>query len=361
MPKMDSILLEQHLTAFALEWWEGASATTDAAWARKERAMEPERLRPRPYRAEDQRAVVELLLSAQAAEPGFDWPGAGQLRALLADPELDLARDICLWENAHHALVAFAALRGGSGLLWFTRPSAQSDGLDALIVAWATLRARELAASGELSGATSVEALSLRTEARSVESRRLASLARLGFVAQESGASLRLTRSLAATAPALPASRAPEGYHIRPLASGELGAYLALARDLFPRASRLPLSEGRRRALMADPAYTPSLDLVAESPEGELVGLCHSALRPDERERLGRRAGWIELLGVAAEHRRTGLARALLRAGLLALADYGADEALLTVRADNTAGRQLYEDEGFTPLFEERAYTLRLR
>jgi ribosomal protein S18 acetylase RimI-like enzyme len=347
----DSAILERWLTLVAPEWWERATPATGATWARKERAMEPERLRSRPYQAGDQRNVVELLLSAQAAEPGFDWPGAGQLRALLADPALDHARCACLWEDFSGALVAFALLRAGGHLLWFTRPSARSDGLDALIVAWAAQRAGELNASGD--------AISLRTEARSIETRRLASLERLGFVALP-GASVRLRRSLMDSAPAVDASETPAGYHIRPLASSELGDYLALARQLFPHASRLPLSEGRRRALMADPAYTPGLDLVAESADGALVGFCHSALRPDERERLGRRAGWIELLGVAPDHRRAGLARALLRAGLLTLADYGADSALLTMRADNAYASALYAAEGFTPLFEERAYTLTL-
>jgi ribosomal protein S18 acetylase RimI-like enzyme len=352
MPKTDSAMLEQSLTLFTPEWWEQAPATTDACWAREEHAMEPERLRSRAYRADDQRAVVELLLSAQAAEPGFDWPGAGQLRALLADPALDLARNTCLWEDVHGKLIAFAVLRAGRYVLWFTRPSARGDGLDALIVAWATLRARAQAAAGAT--------IALRTEARSIQTERLAALARLGFVAHTDGYSVRLTRSLAGADTPGAVGELPAGYRIRPLAPAELGDYLALARELFPRASRLPLSEGRRRALMDDPAYTPSLDLVVEAGDGALVGFCHSALRPDERERLGRRAGWIELLGVAPAHRRAGLARALLRAGLLALADYGADCALLTVRADNTSARALYAAEGFTPLFEERAYTLTL-
>ncbi len=351
MPTMDSAILERWLTLVAPEWWERPTIATEATWARKEHAMEPQRLRPRPYQASDQRSVVELLLSAQAAESGFDWPGAGQLRALLADPELDLSRDSCLWVDPSGALVAFALLRSGSHLLWFTRPSARSDDLDALIVAWAALRAGELATDGA--------AAPLRTEARSIETRRLASLQRLGFVAA-AGSSVRLWRSLAASAPEVGATETPAGYRIRPLAEDELGAYLALARELFPHASRLPLSEGRRRALMADPAYTPDLDLVVESADGSLVGICHSALRPDERERLGRRAGWIELLGVAPDHRRMGLARALLRAGLTALADYGADSALLTMREDNISASPLYAAEGFTRLFDERAYTLTL-
>lgn len=330
-----------------LEWWEHTATVHEAAWGQQERSMEPDRLLPRPYRPTDLRAVIELLLSAQAAEPGFDWPGAGQLRALLADPELNLVRNTRLWLDACGALVAFALLRAGNHLIWFTRPSAQSDGLDELIVTWARQRARELGSNA------------LRTEARSIETRRLAALARLGFVAQPGG-SLRLTRSLSSADDALALNETPAGYRIRPLAPTELSDYLALARELFPRASRLPLGEGRRRALMADPAYTPELDLVVESAEGVIVGVCHLALRPDERQRLGRRAGWIEMLGVASGSRRAGLARALVRAGLLALADYGADCALLTVRAENAHARALYATEGFSALFEEHSYTLTL-
>ncbi len=347
MPVMDEAILNRWLAWIEPEWWERAVVTTEAIWAREERTMEPDHLRARPYAGEsDQRAVVELLLSAQAAEPAFDWPGAGQLRALLADPALDRAHDTRLWEDAQGALVAFAVLWAGRFLLWFARPAARGDALDTLIVVWASQRARTLAAPGE--------AISLRTEARAGETQRLAALARLGFAAAPGG-SLRLSRPLGAE---VAVGGAAADYRIRPLASTELGAYLALARELFPNANRLPLSEGRRRALMADPAYMPDLDLVAEARDGALVGFCHCALRPDERERLGRRSGWIELIGVAPAQRRSGLGRALLRVGLAALADSGADHALLTVREDNAPARALYAAEGFTTLYAERAYTL---
>lgn len=350
MPSKDhSSLLELDQTYSSLEWWEHTFATTDATWARKEQLMEPERLRSRSYHAaNDQRAVVELLLTAQAAEPAFDWPGAGQLRTLLAAPELDIARDVRLWVDAHGALVAFAALWAGRFLVWFTRPSASSDALAELILGWAERRAREQAMPGAV--------ITLRTEARSPEARRIAALTRLGFVA-ESGGSLRMTRCLDIE---IASSDTPSGYRIRPLAAGELEEYLTLARRLFPNANRLPLTEGRRRALMVDASYTPALDLVVEAANGALVGLCHTALRPDERERLGRRAGWIELIGVAPEHQRGGLGRALLRAGMLTLADHGANRVYLTVRADNARAQSLYAAEGFTNSFEECAYVLTL-
>ncbi|HEX8731683.1 MAG TPA: GNAT family N-acetyltransferase [Ktedonobacterales bacterium] len=347
MTTTDSRLLLELYALAAPEWWE--CATPGADWARKEQAMAPDQLRPRAYAGEcDLRAIVELLLSAQAAEPAFDWLSAGQLRALLADPAFDRARDLRLWVDTRGALVACALLWAGNTLLWFSRPAARGEALDALVVAWGASRAREVAAPDER--------ITLRTETRDPQTQRIASLARLGFVPQP-GHALRMRRALAES---LTGQRTPAGYRIRPLAEGELGAWLALAGELFPQATRLPLSVGRRRALMADAAYTPDLDLVAETETGALVGFCHAALRPDERERLGRRAGWIELLGVAPAQRGAGLGRALLRTGLLALADYGADEALLTVRADNTAAQALYAAEGFIPLHAERTWTLTL-
>lgn len=349
MTTTDSTVVAEWLALAAPEWWERATCATGADWMRKEQAMAPEQLRPRAYAGEhDLRAIVELLLSAQAAEPAFDSPGAGQLRALLADPAFDRARDLRLWEDARGALVACALLWAGNTLLWFSRPAARSEALGALVVAWGASRARELAAPGAQ--------VSLRVEAHDPQTQRTTSLARLGFVAQP-GEGWRLRHALAEPLAGAPA---PAGYRIRPLAEGELGAWLALAGELFPHATRLPISEGRRRALMADVSYTPDLDLIAETETGELAGFCHSTLRPDERERLGRRAGWIELLGVAPAHRGVGLGRALLRAGLRALADYGADEALLTVRAGAAAAQALYAAEGFAPLYAERAWTLTL-
>ncbi|MGH2503758.1 MAG: hypothetical protein ACRDID_14710, partial [Ktedonobacterales bacterium] len=197
MSTTNSAILDQQWRAqIALEWWEHTTTVHEAAWERKERFMEPDRLLPRPYRPTDLRAVIELLLSAQAAEPGFDWPGAGQLRALLADPELDRERNVRLWVDVGGALVAFALVRSCGHLIWFARPSAQSDGLDDLIVEWATRRARELGIG------------TLRTEARSIETRRMAALARLGFVAQPGG-SLRLSRSLSGADDALAPSETP--------------------------------------------------------------------------------------------------------------------------------------------------------
>jgi len=60
-------------------------------------------------------------------------------------------------------------------------------------------------------------------------------------------------------------------------------------------------------------------------------------------------AGEAEVLTLAVEpaHRRRGVARALLEAGLTQAAAMGAEEAFLEVAADNAAALALYREEGF--------------
>jgi ribosomal-protein-alanine N-acetyltransferase len=60
-------------------------------------------------------------------------------------------------------------------------------------------------------------------------------------------------------------------------------------------------------------------------------------------------AGEAEVLTLAVEpsHRRRGVARALLRAGLGQAAAAGAEEAFLEVAADNAPALALYRSEGF--------------
>jgi ribosomal-protein-alanine N-acetyltransferase len=60
-------------------------------------------------------------------------------------------------------------------------------------------------------------------------------------------------------------------------------------------------------------------------------------------------AGEAEVLTLAVEpsHRRRGVARALLEAGLAQAAAAGAGEAFLEVAADNPAALQLYRQAGF--------------
>ncbi len=61
-------------------------------------------------------------------------------------------------------------------------------------------------------------------------------------------------------------------------------------------------------------------------------------------------SGEILNLAVSPEHRRTGLARALLAEGLKLLRSRGAEEVFLEVRSSNAAAIELYRAAGFRPV-----------
>lgn len=69
-------------------------------------------------------------------------------------------------------------------------------------------------------------------------------------------------------------------------------------------------------------------------------------------------AGTGEILNLAVDppHRRRGIARALLEAGLVVLARRNADEIFLEVRVSNEAAQSLYRGAGFLPVGRRRAY-----
>jgi ribosomal-protein-alanine N-acetyltransferase len=69
-------------------------------------------------------------------------------------------------------------------------------------------------------------------------------------------------------------------------------------------------------------------------------------------------AGEAEVLTLAVEpaHRRRGVARALLRAGLAQAVAMGAEEAFLEVAADNSGALALYREEGFEEAGHRNGY-----
>lgn len=83
--------------------------------------------------------------------------------------------------------------------------------------------------------------------------------------------------------------------------------------------------------------------LVFERGDG-VVGYVAVELQPDG-------SGYIDYLGVAPHARRTGVASALVRAGVDELLALGANSVGLTVREGSTGARELYAALGFT---EER-------
>lgn len=102
---------------------------------------------------------------------------------------------------------------------------------------------------------------------------------------------------------------------------------------------------------------------IRAAPPGQSLHLVATALRPSDGGRDGGRVvGWLELhrlqpdrlqhvavltLAVAADHRRRGIGRRLLRRALHWAPRVGIRKVSLHVRAGNRAAVALYHDEGF--------------
>jgi len=91
--------------------------------------------------------------------------------------------------------------------------------------------------------------------------------------------------------------------------------------------------------------------------EGEVVAYCMNGIYPQDWEVIGRKDGWIDILGTRRAWRKRGLASALLNASFQSFADEGLDAASIGVDAANPTGAlHLYESLGFRE--EHRAVSL---
>jgi mycothiol synthase len=103
------------------------------------------------------------------------------------------------------------------------------------------------------------------------------------------------------------------------------------------------------------PRFRPELNLLAVAGE-EIAGICLCDVNKEHIARIGRKEGWVDILGVRRPYRHQGLGRALLLAGLHTLKEAGMESAALGVDAESLTGAtRLYESVGFV---EHRRYIL---
>ena len=145
----------------------------------------------------------------------------------------------------------------------------------------------------------------------------------------------------------VPDAPVPEGFALRAFRPGaDDAAFLAVNAEAFawhPEQGRLDqrgLDE--RKAL---DWFDPAGFLLAER-DGRLAGFHWTKVH-------GGGVGEVYVIAVAPSAQGTGLARALLAAGLAHLRDRGLAEVVLYVEADNTRAVRLYEREGFTHAAED--------
>jgi mycothiol synthase len=110
-----------------------------------------------------------------------------------------------------------------------------------------------------------------------------------------------------------------------------------------------PLTEEQARHWLSSTKYIPEGNLIAEAADGTLAAFCLCWIDPDDNARNARSEGWISDLGTRRGHRKIGLGRAMLLAGMHWLKAQGLDTARLGVDAENPSGAlRLYESVGFT-------------
>jgi ribosomal protein S18 acetylase RimI-like enzyme len=96
--------------------------------------------------------------------------------------------------------------------------------------------------------------------------------------------------------------------------------------------------------LMTTPGYDPARELVVVAPDGSFAAFTVTWFDHVNG------TGYFEPVGTHADHRRLGLGRALLNAGMQRMAKAGLTTALVMHEADNEGSMRLYADAGFRPI-----------
>jgi len=232
-----------------------------------------------------------------------------------SDPDAEIA-SAWLWEMPGGKLIAYA-WPGGDEVDVAVHPHHERVRSD--VMAWSETWRRDRAQG-------STEPAVLRTSVVTTDAGAMSGLRERGYEPTESRRQWRL-RPLDAEVPiTLPSP----GYVIDELRGPrELQAREDLAQHPF------------RTHLTRAGTYRPDLNLVARSAGGSLTAFCTAWL--DEPNRLG----VIEPLECLAEHRRRGLARAMMSEALARLRSLGATAAIITNNATNDPAAALYSSLGF--------------
>jgi mycothiol synthase len=300
----------------------------------------------RPFAGEADLPLIAELLNTCEAVDRLDWhASADKLRVEYADPRLDPARDLQLWQDADGALIGFAQqwiLVSGEELngriFTWVHPEARGGTLETQLLDWGAERLRQAMREHGLPGR-------LRPTSGAEQADEIALLTRLGFAIDRY--SYTMERSLAepSAEPQL-----PEGFTIREMAGPhEAQAWVEMFNLSFiDHPNHSPWKVEQVLHFLDEPIYRPELNLVAVAPDGTLAGFCWMLINPEDNEHTGRKIGEIDVLGTRRGYRKLGLGRALLLEGLRRLRQAGMETARLGVVANNPTGAlKLYESAGF--------------
>jgi GNAT superfamily N-acetyltransferase len=137
----------------------------------------------------------------------------------------------------------------------------------------------------------------------------------------------------------------PRGFLLRPVAGeAEAAAVAALHRLAFGTSY---LTTERRLALMRSVDYDSTLDLVVETPDGDLAAYGLGIVNREENASTGENNCYTDLFATHPDWRGLGLARALLLRLLGLLQPRGFTAALIATDSHNVAMQQVAARAGF--------------
>ena len=142
----------------------------------------------------------------------------------------------------------------------------------------------------------------------------------------------------------------PERYTFRRFSNLDMDAeiWAVLVRSAFGE----PATASRVLAQLAEPGNSAHGYIFALNSAGREVGTSRARI-----DRTGNGdIGYVGTVGVLSEHRRKGLAQALILETVSYLAEKGMSSAVLFVEAQNENARRLYERMGWKPVYQTVHY-----
>lgn len=254
----------------------------------------------------------------------------------LSSWSFDYPENIRLWTDENNQLLAWAVLQVPFWTIDYAYNPTFHHEVHPRILKWADEHAKKIVNTPSGHSAWFVTVLASETD-------RIRDLEQAGFASQANVGEDSWSQVLMEHSMQIPnAVHLPDGFHIRPLnGAGEVNAYVNLHQAVFE--SKNMTTAWRQRTLQR-PEYVADIDLVAVAPNGQLAAFCICWLFTDTN---GNISGQIEPLGVHADFRKLGLARAILVEGLKRLSAKGAQK--IYVQTDNfrNAAFHLYESTDF--------------
>ena len=288
----------------------------------------------RPFRGPDDFAAIMALAIQTPIEQFSATALPYQLSSWAADDPANLG----LWEEVQGQLIAYALFQVPFGsLLYGILPTADTAARTAMILHWGVTRATAVA---QERGAPLTFAVFIAEGHENI-----AALAAAEGYTHQPPPRILLARPGNAP-PARPAL--PTGFTLRQLrGADEAPAAAALLGDAF--AINTVSATWRQRILEQAP-YRPELDIVIESPTGDLAAFCLCWLNPNGQ------IGQIEPMGTHPAYQRLGLGRAALIEGLWRLHQLGVETIYVGTSTANQRSLSMYRSVGFRPHHLKLAY-----